>query len=409
MKSDVQIVSFGGVSARVSQRGDGLFMVRWREAKRGRSTTSTTREGALKLAKAKVRELAGKTGSRMVSVIEAEAIEGLKDLVGNRSLPAVVEQLRDAVHRLGGWEHLGRAVDGYVKAGHGRVKRTPLAEAVREFLKAHEGSARLYLAGMRKELEAAAESFGAVLVSDLDEAMLKAWIGRKNQDGSDPGPRFYNNRLATWKTFLNRCRTWGMVAKDHPHPGETLRRAKEADRVPEIWTVPQVRQALQVVLEHEPQCLSYLVLGCWLGMRPFEMQRLKWSAFDWERGYVDIGPEVAKKTMQQRFIPIPENARKLLYGRHHDPRWGVSFKRRAKGCVRTHDQAHLVALLKKHGVLDEWPQDVMRHSYISYRLAQGHGRGQVAEWAGNSEAVIRARYRRPLRKEDGEAWFQVGL
>lgn len=408
-KAAVQIVSYGGVSARITRRGNGMFVVRWREAKKGRSTTSTTRKGAEELAKAKVRELAGKAGSRMVSVIEAEAVEGLKGIIGARSLSTAVEQLKDAVQRTGGWEHIGKAVDGYLKAGHGKIQRTPISEAVPRFLLLHEKSAPLYLAGLRKELEAFVGKYGDVAVCDVDEQMLKVWISRANEDGSDPAARYFNNRLASWKTFLNSCREWNMVAREGLHPGETIKRQKEEDRVPEIWTVDQARKALKAVLAEEPQSLAYLVLGCWLGLRPFEMYRLTWAAFDWERGYLDVGAKVALKTMSQRFVPIPENAMKLLRPLSEDPRWGVSFRRKAKRCVRKKDQVHLQALLKRKGIIKSWPQDVMRHSYISYRLAQGHGRGQVAEWAGNSESVIRQSYRRPLRKEDGEAWFAIGL
>jgi len=408
-KAAVQIVSYGGVTARVSRRGNGMFVVRWREAKRGRSTTSTTREGAIELARAKVRELAGKAGSRMVSVIEAEAVEGLKGIIGNRSLAAAVDQLKDAVQRTGGWEHIGKAVESYMKAGHGKIVRTAASVAVPRFLLLHEKSASLYLAGMRKELEAFALKYGDVAICDVDEALLRLWISRPNEDGSAPGARYFNNRLATWKTFLNRCREWGMLARDERHPGETIKRQKEEDRVPEIWTVEQGRKALAAVLAEEQQSLAYLVLGCWMGLRPFEMYRLTWAAFDWDRGYLDIGAAVAKKTMSQRFVPLPENALKLLRPLSEDPLWGVTFRRKAKRCVRKKDQIHLMKLLKAKGIIQAWPQDVMRHSYISYRLAQGLGRGQVAEWAGNSESVIRQSYRRPLRKEDGEAWFQIGL
>lgn len=408
-KTAVQIVSYGGVTARVSRRGNGMFVVRWREAKKGRSTTSTTREGAVELARAKVRELAGKAGARMVSVIEAEAVEGLKAIIGARSLSAAVEQLKDAVQRTGGWEHIGKAVDGYLKAGHGKILRTPMSEAVSRFLGLHAKSAVLYRAGLRKELEAFAGIYGDLAVGDVDEALLRSWISRANQDGSAPGARFFNNRLATWKTFLNRCREWNMLAREGQHPGETIKRQKEEDRVPEIWTVDQARRALQAVQAEEPQCLAYLILGCWMGLRPFEMYRLTWAAFDWERGYLDVGADVALKTMSQRFVPIPENAMKLLRPLSEDPRWGVTFKRKARRCVRRKDQGYLQALLKRKGIIQSWPQDVMRHSYISYRLAEGHGRGQVAEWAGNSESVIRRSYRRPLRKEDGAAWFAVGL
>lgn len=408
----VEVISYGGVEARIKQRGDGLFMIRWREARKGRSTTAKTREGARDVARKKVRELAGKAGSRMVTVLEAEAVEGMKAIVGSRSLPAVVEQLKDMVQRVGSFQHLTRAVENYIKAGHGKLDRTPVNEAVMRFLKLHERSAVLYRGGMRKELQAGAVRFDSVSVCDLDAVALETFIGRLNEDESEPGARYFNNRLSTWKTFLNRCREWGMLLREEPHAGELVKRRKEADRVPEIWGVDQAAKILRVVHAELNESLTYLVTGCWMGLRPFEMHRVKAKMWDWTQGYLDVGAHVAMKTMQQRFVPIPANVRELLYERLTQERafWGSRQGRRpAKHIVRSDDQAFISTLLREKKLITEWPQDVMRHSYISYRLAQGHGRGQVAEWAGNSESEIRKSYRRPLRKEDGDKWFQVGL
>lgn len=391
----VEVVAYGGVSARIKPRANGFYAITWREAKKGRSTTAVSLEGARKIAKAKVRELAGKAGSRMVSTLEAEAVDGLKAVIGARSLPAVVEQLKDLVTRVGGFQHVVRACENYIKAGHGRLDRSTLALAVTRFLKLHERSAVLYRGGMRKELQAGALRFGAVSVCDLDAVMLEAFISRLNADDSEPGPRYFNNRLATWKTFMNRCREWGMLLRGEPHAGELVKRRKEPDSVPEIWSVELARKILGCVKKNLPASLPYLVTGCWMGCRPFEIQRLDASMWDWQRGYLDIGAKVAMKTMQQRFVPIPENVKALMKGRE--------FR------TITDDQVHLSKLLREKKLINEWPQDVMRHSYISYRLAQGHGRGQVAEWAGNSESEIRKSYRRPLRKEEGDAWFAVGL
>lgn len=390
----VEVVAYGGVSARIKPRSNGFYAITWREAKKGRSTTAVTLEGARKIAKAKVRELAGKAGSRMVSTLEAEAVDGLKDVIGARSLPAVVEQLKDLVTRVGGFQHVTRACENYIKAGHGRLDRAPVSEAVTRFLKLHERSAVLYRGGMRKELAGGAQRFGAVSVCDLDAVMLEAFISRLNANGSEPGPRYFNNRLATWKTFLNRCREWGMLLRGEPHAGELVKRRKEPDSVPDIWSVELARKILTCVMNELPQSLPYLVTGCWMGCRPFEIQRLEAVMWDWQRGYLDIGAAVAMKTMQQRFVPIPDNVKALMKGRE--------FR------TITDDQVHLSKLLRERKLITEWPQDVMRHSYISYRLAQGHGRGQVAEWAGNSESEIRKSYRRPLRKEDGDKWFEVG-
>lgn len=52
---------------------------------------------------------------------------------------------------------------------------------------------------------------------------------------------------------------------------------------------------------------------------------------------------------------------------------------------------------------------MLRHSYISHQIVLGKGLGEVAEWAGNSELEILKKYWRPLKKEEGEAWFNIGL
>lgn len=407
-----EVVTYGGVTARIKPRSNGFFAITWREAKKGRSTTAVTLEGARKIAKAKVRELAGKAGSRMVSVLEAEAVDGLKEVIGARSLPAMVEQLKDLVTRVGGFQHVVRACEGYIKAGHGRLDRAPAGEAVGRFLKLHAKSAGMYRRGLQKELNAFVAAHGSVCVADIDAEMLRAWIGRVNEDGSEPGWRYFNNRLATWKTFLNRCREWNMLVRDEDHAGEIVKPMKKVDSVPEIWSVDQAREILRLVMAELNESLTYLVTGCWMGLRPFEMQRVKPGMWDWTQGYLDVGAEVAMKTMQQRFVPIPANVRELLYERLTQERafWGSRQGRRpAKHIVRSDDQVFLSRLLREKGLITEWPQDVMRHSYISYRLAQGHGRGQVAEWAGNSESEIRKSYRRPLRKEYGDRWFEIGL
>ncbi len=409
MKSQVEVIKFGGASVRLAPRSNGWWILRWREGGATRQTTATTEARAREMARQKVRELSASNGARLVAGLEAQAIDRLRGVIGTRSMSAVIEQLEDAVRRLGSWEHVGRAIEGYLRAGYGKVQSMAMRQAVVDFLEGHERSSRLYRAGLRKELEAFTRGAGDVAVCDLDEAVLVRWIERPNEDGSAPAARFFNNRLATWKTFLNWARERNLVARGEPHAAARLRPRKVEDRAPEIWTPEVARRALELVLALDPQLLNYLVIGCWMGLRPFEMRRLKWDAWDWERGYLEVGADVALKVMRTRFVPIPDNVRGLLQGREQNARWGLRYRRRARACTRTADQHTLAVLLREHGVIQAWPQDVMRHSYISYRLAQGHGRGEVAEWAGNSESEIRRSYRRPLRKEDGERWFAVGM
>jgi len=68
-------------------------------------------------------------------------------------------------------------------------------------------------------------------------------------------------------------------------------------------------------------------------------------------------------------------------------------------------QEYLSRLARDSGVLSRWPGNVLRHSWFSYTLA-AHGHiERLAEWGGNSAAVIRSNYRRPIPAAAGEAYL----
>jgi hypothetical protein len=55
----------------------------------------------------------------------------------------------------------------------------------------------------------------------------------------------------------------------------------------------------------------------------------------------------------------------------------------------------------------EWKHNALRHSFISYRLAEIQDTAKVALEAGNSPAMIFAHYRELVTPEDAAAWFAV--
>ena len=380
-------VKFGGAVARVKQRGDGLWVVRWREAGKGRNTTAVKKEKALELARSTVKRLSGSQGGRMLTAEDAELVTRLKALAGERSPFAVLSQLEDATRRLGGWEALARALAFYEQSGMARVERVTMLKAKNRFLDLYDDKAQFTRAGVRKELAAFAEAHPDLCVCELTTDLLQAWVAR-----GKPAPRFHNNRLATWRTFLNRCRSWNYWPRAEKHPAEMIEKQVEPRHAVPILTPEQAEAVLKILPRRQ---VPYWVMGCWLGLRPFELTRLTWDAFDWQRGYLQVGAHVARKTMEERFVPLNAKARALLQS------WeGAQGK-----CCLIHDREEISKLARASGILETWPQDVMRHSYISYRIALGHSKHEIAEAAGNSEGVIRRRYRRPLMREDGEKWF----
>ena len=54
-----------------------------------------------------------------------------------------------------------------------------------------------------------------------------------------------------------------------------------------------------------------------------------------------------------------------------------------------------------------WKHNALRHSFISYRVAQIQNVAQVALEAGNSPRMVFSNYRELVRPVDAEKWFGV--
>jgi len=83
----------------------------------------------------------------------------------------------------------------------------------------------------------------------------------------------------------------------------------------------------------------------------------------------------------------------------------VDLDRKGK-IVRTKElQTHVPALAR--ALKMEWPRNVLRDSFISYRIAIVQSAGQVALEAGNSASIIFKRYRELSTPEVAEKWFNI--
>lgn len=391
--ADVEIVEYNGMRARVLERSDGRYKVYWREARREKSTTLTLKKDAMKKAEKVVRHLASSQGGRLLTADDAELAALVKKHAGTRSPFVWVNEAADAEKRLKGVATLSQAARHFEESGM-IVERVKLATARIRFLGGYDDSPPDTSASMRKVINALHTRFSGADLLDLTPEMIEAFCAAKRK--GKVAPKTFNNRLGYVRTFLNCCRDWKMLPDKIDHAADLVKRRKEPDRIPEIFTPEVAAAALMVLPEY---LVPTFVVGNWMGLRPrAELRQVEWEHFDWSPGgHLHVTLAVARKTMRERFPPIPDNVRVLL------KRW-----RHAKGKVSGRGHIEKISkILRKDGIIKRWPADVMRHSYISYQLAAGHGIGQVAEWAGTSEKKIRKNYRRPLRKQDAKKWSAI--
>lgn len=389
----IDTVSYTSHRATITRRGDGLYVARWREAGKGKNTTAKTLDRVKELAKARLRDIAKKQSGRVMTIADAELVELTKRLAGQRSPFVWLHEVEDAQKRLKGRATLSQAVAHYEAAGMLNLHRVTLLDARSRFLAVYRPEGMDSVSSMRKAITGFAEAHPGIMVHEISVEMLEPWLKRNGI-----GESTFNNRRGFWITFMNFCRgNLKCLPATAKHAAELLPRMKEGDRVPPIFTPEVARAALKALPDHYKPTF---IVGCWLGLRPeSELRKIEWQHFDWKRGYLHIVIEVARKVRRERFVPIPSNVRAMLRP-FMQPTGKVSGREHV---------SRISGILRAAKVIEVWPQDIMRHSSISYAIAAGKGIGQVAEEHGNSESIIKRRYRRPLNRHDAKQWFAIGL
>ena len=114
-------------------------------------------------------------------------------------------------------------------------------------------------------------------------------------------------------------------------------------------------------------------------------------------GYIEVAAHKAK-TATRRIAPISEN---LAY-------WLAIAPRNAES-VWPHSKAWFFEALRNAAAAAgiTWKQNALRHSYISYRLAEIQDVNRMALEAGNSPRMIFRHYRELATPEQAKTWFAI--
>jgi len=410
----METVTFGNASVRVYERNDGKWLVKWREGGRGRSTTKTKKEDALSEAKDQARRLDGASGRQWVSSGEAELVRKLKRLAGDRPPFAWLDLVEDAIRAAGGLKQLRDAAKAYsrtlAKAGSTRTF-AELYDRLEDEYREHRRSQTWKT--VRTELKRYRSEIGGLTLEAITPENVADWCGR-----GTPSARTYNNRRTIWGAAFARARELGWIDAHSRTAAEMAPKRREIQKSPSVWTPDDGREVLELLRKSAPDLIAYFALQCWAGLRPSEAQALEWRDIGSPEGYVHVRHEVAGKLGAERFVPIQPNLASILKSlppveeRLPAERSAAHRRRDLKRLEQfpapLNAASRLAAVVCDAGIVDEWPRDVCRHSFCSYRLAVTKAIGTVAEEAGNSEGVIRRSYRRPVPKEVGEVWFAVG-
>jgi integrase len=291
-----------------------------------------------------------------------------------------------------------KAVDFYLSRHPSEMPPKTVSFVLEEMLQAKksDGLSSGYLRHLNYDLKKFADSFhcdiGAVVGTDVD-----TWLR-----GLKIAPRTRNNLRSGIQTLFAFAKTRRYLPKDHDEIDSVLV-AKDRGGAIEIFTPSEFDEFLR---HADKRIISFLTLGAFAGIRHSEIQRLDWKDINFDSGMIEIRANMAK-TASRRIIPLMDNLRSWLEPYRQNEGSVCAYRNMASEISRT--VRHLNDSRKKQKITGKfaWKHNALRHSFISYRLAQIQNTAQVALEAGNSPQMIFRHYRELVRLQDAEAWFSM--
>lgn len=252
--------------------------------------------------------------------------------------------------------------------------------------KAADGASTRYLGDLRDRLARFAKTFGETTIAEISAKQISDWL--RGLGVAALTRNTFRLRLAALFSYALRS---GYVAEN---PVENVEKAKGHSAEIQILTVAQTAKLMEQASE---ETLPYWAIGAFAGLRSAEIERLEWSDVDFDGAFIQVRARHAK-TASRRLVPMQENLRA----------WLANY-RDAKGkvCPSSALRKKLDADRDRAGLLENWPNNALRHSFGSYRLPVLGDANRLALEMGNSPDMVFQHYRELVKPRESEAYWRV--
>jgi integrase len=273
---------------------------------------------------------------------------------------------------------------------HGKgIKRVEVAAAVSEMIerKKQKGVSDVYLRDLRYRLGTFAEAFQCDLSTlSRDDVALFFEALRLS-------PRSHNNFLRALRTFFCFAQKHDWLSREADLLSRVEKRHERRAPV-DIFTAKEAAALLKAASPFLAPCIA---LSAFAGLRSEEILRLEWADVERRAGFIEVAAHKAK-TATRRIVPLVENLSKwlALSPRTHERVWPYTKDSFFKAMRSAADNAKI-----------KWKHNALRHSFISYRLAEIQDVNRVALEAGNSPQMIFRHYRELATPEQARSWFAI--
>jgi len=308
------------------------------------------------------------------------------------TLDKAISEYREAKELLQG-DDLAKFLKEALDQPWRKLQHTPFLTAMETFLADKAASGRKQTTRDRHKfvLRKVGTNLNNPPLLEVTKDQLKQQVHQSHR--SPETNRSYRSTLGTFYQWLDEN---DYLRPDRSSPMAAVQSPITTKPNPAIITVPQARQALEVLATHAtPEETLIFVLNLFAGFRKSELVQIKMDRIDLQAELITVPKHISKTGEQRRMPLLPLVAA-----------WFRPFCERA-GYVALRTDPHdcISAVLKAHGIA--WQRNWLRHSYSSYRMVATDDIAGTAEESGHSVPVMFRNYYKRVSKPEAQAYFAL--
>jgi integrase len=273
-----------------------------------------------------------------------------------------------------------------------RIRRcnVTIADLAKEVLEAKrkDGMSATYIDDLKKRLARFCVDFAQRKIAGITVEELDNWL--RALPGSPKSRANYRANVGVLFSYATKRRMLDF------NPIAHTSKPKLPDNPSEIFTVDELTSLLNAASTRAPDMVPMLAIAAFAGIRDAEIKRLDWSEVDQKRGHIEVKARRAKSA-RRRIVEMQPNLREWLRPCSE-----------MTGAVVPANWRKKLDLVRKAAKLSRWPNNGLRHSYASYRLAAIQNAPRVAAELGHtSPKMLYSTYRELVLPEEAERFWKL--
>jgi len=276
------------------------------------------------------------------------------------------------------------AIDEHIAVIERRNRSVSVNDVVEQFItnRQAKGKSEIYIRDLETRLRRFKAAMGNRLVADITSSEVDHWI-----QSLGVGAQTQNNFRAVLSAM------WTFAVRRGYAATNVIQFIDKSSVVRDHVATFSVDELGRLLAAASFNYLPVLAIGAFAGLRPEEINKLRWEDLDFEERTIRVNASVSK-TRKKRFAEISDNL--LIWLQPYTGRLGP---------VAPPNLQKLRRATMKIARIEKWPYDVLRHSFASAHYAFRKDPARTAMLLGHRDQDMLLTHYRDLMKPSEAARY----